>query len=222
MQFLKKNIFLFFWIVAFIEIISQFFNYPIVHFIFKPLLLPILIAAILLKTWSSRYRRLIVTGAFFSFLGDVFLLLENKNPNFFIIGLICFLITHIFYSWYFLKIKKAGISLLKQKPYLLILALLYTAGLLILLIPHLKDLTIPVIIYACVLTIMLLCSLRAYNFLNAASRLSLILGAICFVISDSLLAINKFYAPFAAAGFLIMLTYCLAQYFILNGFIKSI
>jgi uncharacterized membrane protein YhhN len=69
---------------------------------------------------------------------------------------------------------------------------------------------------------MLLSCLRAYNFLNAASRLSLISGAICFVISDSLLAINKFYTPFAGAGFFIMLTYCLAQYFILNGFIKSI
>ena len=222
MQFFKKNIFLFFWIVAFIEIISQFFTNPVVHFIFKPLLLPILIAAVFLKTGPSRYRQLIVIGAFLSFMGDVFLLLENKNPNFFIIGLICFLITHIFYSWYFLKIKKPGISLLKQKPYLLILALLYTSGLLILLIPHLKDLTIPVIIYACVLTFMMLCSLWAYNFLNAASRLSLISGAIFFVISDSLLAIDKFYAPFAFTGFFIMLTYCLAQYFILNGFIKSI
>ena len=180
MQFFKKNIFLFFWMVAFAEVISQLFNYPALHFIFKPLLLPLLIAAVFLNTWPSRYRQLIVAGAIFSFLGDVFLLMENKNASFFIIGLICFLITHVFYSWYFLQIKKVGISMLKQKPYLVLLILLYTAGLLALLVPGLGPLTLPVVIYACVLTIMLLCSLRAYNFLNTASRLSLILGAVFF------------------------------------------
>jgi uncharacterized membrane protein YhhN len=47
------------------------------------------------------------------------------------------------------------------------------------------------------------------------------MGASFFVISDSLLAINKFYQPFAHAGILIMLTYCTAQYFIVQGFIKQ-
>jgi uncharacterized membrane protein YhhN len=45
-------------------------------------------------------------------------------------------------------------------------------------------------------------------------------GAVLFVLSDSLLAINKFYQPLAFAGTLIMLTYCAAQYFIVMGFIK--
>ena len=90
MQFFKKNILLFFWIVALAEITSQLFNYPVCHFIFKPLLVPLLIGTVYLNTWQSRSRQLILAGAVFSFLGDVFLLLENKNPGFFIIGLICF------------------------------------------------------------------------------------------------------------------------------------
>lgn len=221
MQFFKRNTLLFFWIVVLGELISQFLNYELLHFIFKPLLVPLLITAIFLNTWPSKPRQLIVAGAFFSFLGDVFLLIEDKNPNFFIVGLVCFLITHIFYSLYFLQVKKMGISLLKQKPYLLLVTLLYTSGLLYLLVPKLGSLTIPVIVYAIVITIMVLCSLRAYNFSSEVSRLSLVLGAVFFVISDSLLAINKFYAPFSGAGFFIMLTYCLAQYFILTGFIKN-
>jgi hypothetical protein len=40
--------------------------------------------------------------------------------------------------------------------------------------------------------------------------------------SDSILAINKFYQPFEAAGVLIMLTYGLAQFFIVQGAIKYI
>jgi uncharacterized membrane protein YhhN len=221
MQFFKRNIFIFFWIIALGEIISQFFSYQLPHFICKPLLVPLLIAAIFLNTWPSKPRQLIVAGAFFSFVGDIFLLVEDMNPNFFIIGLACFLLTHIFYCLFFLQVKKVGISLLKQKPYLLLFAVLYTSGLLALLVPKLGTLTIPVITYACVLTIMLLCSLRAYNFANEASRLSLVMGAVFFVISDSLLAINKFYAAFTGAGFFIMLTYCCAQYFILTGFIKN-
>ena len=45
-------------------------------------------------------------------------------------------------------------------------------------------------------------------------------GAIAFVISDSILAINKFYAPFEKSSFFIMLTYLVAQYLIVVGILK--
>ncbi|MBL0146409.1 MAG: hypothetical protein IPP48_12355 [Chitinophagaceae bacterium] len=41
-----------------------------------------------------------------------------------------------------------------------------------------------------------------------------------FILSDSLLAINKFYHSFAFAGVQIMATYCIAQYCIVRGFIS--
>jgi len=46
-------------------------------------------------------------------------------------------------------------------------------------------------------------------------------GATSFVVSDSLLAVNKFYQPFAYAGVFIMLTYCAAQYLIVRGYIEQ-
>jgi uncharacterized membrane protein YhhN len=42
-------------------------------------------------------------------------------------------------------------------------------------------------------------------------------GALLFVVSDSTLAINKFYQSFEIAGVVIMLTYGLAQLFIVEG-----
>ena len=45
-------------------------------------------------------------------------------------------------------------------------------------------------------------------------------GALLFILSDSILAINKFYQPFELAGFLIMVTYGFAQLFIVQGAIK--
>ena len=47
-------------------------------------------------------------------------------------------------------------------------------------------------------------------------------GALLFVISDSVLAVNKFYYSFEWAGVVIMLTYGLAQLFICEGAIKYI
>ena len=47
-------------------------------------------------------------------------------------------------------------------------------------------------------------------------------GAMLFIISDSLLAINKFYYPFQMAGIFVMVTYGLAQYFITYGAIRYI
>ena len=45
-------------------------------------------------------------------------------------------------------------------------------------------------------------------------------GALLFVISDSVLAINKFYQSFELAGIVIMLTYGFAQLFIIEGAIS--
>jgi uncharacterized membrane protein YhhN len=47
-------------------------------------------------------------------------------------------------------------------------------------------------------------------------------GALLFVISDSVLAVNKFYQPFALAPVLIMITYGLAQLLITQGAIEYI
>jgi uncharacterized membrane protein YhhN len=46
------------------------------------------------------------------------------------------------------------------------------------------------------------------------------MGAFTFVVSDSLIAINKFVAPLTNANLLIMLTYCLAQIWIVIGTIQ--
>jgi uncharacterized membrane protein YhhN len=44
-------------------------------------------------------------------------------------------------------------------------------------------------------------------------------GSILFLISDSMIALNKFFMEFALAGFWIMITYISAQYLIMRGLI---
>lgn len=219
--FLKKNGFLFFWIIAIADVIAAGSGMVVLHACLKPLLIPVLIVTVLLNTKASKGRSLVITGLIFSSLGDIFLLAEEKNKLFFIPGLICFLVTHLFYSWYFLQIRRTGNSLLKHRPLLILLIVLYTAGLLAWLIPSLGELTLPVVLYACILTGMLLCCLHAFNFVDRTARNLFVAGAVFFVFSDSLLAINKFCASFAYSGFFIMLSYSLAQYFITKGFINN-
>lgn len=219
-SFFKSYGFILFWLIAIVDIVAiSFHNYQI-PFIAKPLLLPVLMITLFSSSHNSDRRWLIMIGLLFSFAGDVFLLFEESNSLFFILGLASFLITHVFYILFFLSPKKAGRSLLIQKPFLILLVIVYSGVLLFFLIPKLGALTVPVVLYAIILSIMFLSSLHVYDKVSTSVGKLFIAGAGFFVLSDSLLAINKFYMPLPAAGFSIMITYCLAQYFIVKGFIK--
>lgn len=219
-RLLGKNIFFIFWIIASLEIIGIIFQIPVVHFILKPLLMPVLMAAVLLLSNNSPGRQKITGALLFAFLGDLFLLFEYKSPLFFMLGLFFFLVTHVFYIFWFYQIGKAGNSIIKRHPYFTILIVLYATTLLYFLMPGLGDMKIPVIIYAVIISVMLNFSLRLPFRISKTTRQLLLTGAFCFVISDSLLAVDKFYKPIPFASGFIMITYCMAQYFIVKGFIR--
>jgi uncharacterized membrane protein YhhN len=215
---------LIFWLVVAVDIIGIAMDSSLLQYIAKPLLMPVLILGLPDASGSSDQvstKKYIISGLFFSWLGDMCLLFEDRHQLFFIFGLVCFLTTHIFYIIYFLKIRSGNICLLKKQPLLPLLVIAYGISLVWLLYPHLADLKIPVMVYAAVICTMLICSLHIFNKVNSPANWYFLSGALLFVISDSLLAINKFYQPFDYSGILIILSYCAAQYFIVNGFIKQ-
>ncbi len=217
----QKKISILFWVIAAAEIISIITVNPVLHFIAKPLLLTVLF--ILLYTTNSAVpgKYILLAGLFFSWIGDVLLMFDSWNDLFFILGLVSFLTTHIFYIVYFLRIISSNTSLLKKKPVLVAIVLAYGITLVWQLFPKLGDMKLPVIAYAFVICGMMICSLHVYNKINKKSAILFVVGAAAFVISDSILAFNKFYQPFTNAGVLIMLTYCLAQYLIVCGYIEQ-
>ena len=214
----KKNI-LVFWLLALLNGIANAVNFSALQMATKPLLVPCLVLLLLGFKSVASGKNLVLTGLFFSWMGDVFLMFEYKNPLFFIFGLASFLTTHILYIVFFLRIKSSNVSLLKRQPWLALLVVAYGFSLVWFLYPNLKDLKVPVIIYAAVICTMLLCSLHIFFKVNRKAAIYYLFGAAAFVLSDSLLAVNKFYQPFTYAGVFIMLTYCAAQYFIIRGFI---
>ncbi|HMQ00766.1 MAG TPA: lysoplasmalogenase, partial [Cyclobacteriaceae bacterium] len=92
--------------------------------------------------------------------------------------------------------------------------------LVIVLYPHLDKLLWPVIIYATVIVWMTLNALFRYGRTNALSFWLVFFGALFFMLSDSMLAINKFMLPFDYAGFFVMFTYITAQYLIVEGLLQ--
>ena len=102
----------------------------------------------------------------------------------------------------------------------LIIILLYFFGMITTLGPKLGPLTVPVIVYAIVISSMLFFALKgSYQWAKIPYQ-SVLIGAILFIASDSILAFNKFYQAIPFASFLIMVTYLAAQYGIVWGILN--
>lgn len=194
-------------------------NNTAIFAITKSLLMPALILLLFFVNTSAG-KNIIIAGLFFSWVGDVLLLFEDKGPLFFIIGLICFLSTHIFYIVYFLKVKSSVTSLIRKQPWMAALVAAYGVSLVMFLSPHLGEMKLPVTIYAVVICTMVICSLHVFNKVNNPSNILFVAGAFLFAASDTLLAINKFYKPFPFAAAFIILSYCAAQFLIVMGVVK--
>jgi uncharacterized membrane protein YhhN len=65
--------------------------------------------------------------------------------------------------------------------------------------------------------VMVLQALFRYGYTNTVSFWFVFVGAILFMISDSMIAVNKFLSSFELAGVAIMVTYILAQFLIIKG-----
>ena len=183
----------------------------------KPLLMPVLIGYFLVVTASQQtgLKKWVLLALFFSWAGDVLLMFQPKDDLFFLLGLSAFLLAHIFYIVFFHQLRMQ--ENIKSNPWLLLLVVIYYAVLISWLSPWLGTMKIPVRIYGIVISFMLMLALHLLSLKDKRSGGCLAVGALLFVLSDSVLAINKFYLPFEAAGIIIMLTYGAAQFFITEG-----
>ncbi len=182
----------------------------------KPILLPFLI----LETYSSenfKTKNLLLSALLFSWIGDIILMFADKGELYFIFGLVSFLIAHIIFILLFTKQEKENTSSNKLFWVGLLIVGFYLFGMLVLLYPSLGDLKIPVTVYAITISTMLLMAIKGYFNWRKPNNLTVLLGALIFVSSDSILAINKFHSTLPQSGFLIMITYIVAQFLITKG-----
>lgn len=211
-----------FLVILFADLIGIYLNNENLRTITKPLLMPVLAIYFLTGTKfaSSNLKAWIFLALFFSWTGDVLLLFEEIHSIFFLLGLCAFLIAQVFYIIFFHNIRMR--EYIRGNALLLLLAIVYYGVLISILSPFLGDLRLPVRIYGVFLSFMLMLAMHTIFSKHKRAGLWMMLGAILFVASDTLLAFNKFYATFNYSGILIMLTYGLAQLFIAHGAAKYI
>ncbi|MBK0394743.1 lysoplasmalogenase family protein [Ramlibacter algicola] len=183
------------------------------HQVFKPAALVALIAFVAVRLWRERramsFDALLLAGLALSLVGDVLLML----PGMFIAGLVAFLLAHLC----FIVLFRQDVGWLPRPRALLATlgagALMY-AVLFASLGPVLRG---AVAAYVVVIATMAAQAIgRAAVLQDRASRLVAV-GAVLFMASDSLLAINRFALPLPLAQVWVLATYYAAQLLIATG-----
>ncbi|MFD2638002.1 lysoplasmalogenase [Piscibacillus salipiscarius] len=163
-----------------------------------PMVLMIIYALINLPKQRFFIHYAVVIGLIFSLIGDVTL-------HWFVIGLSAFLLGHIFYMAGF--ITKFKPSLVRGMTIVPLVIYSYILGNGILNSLTDSSLSFPITLYIIVISAMAWTAIMTRNLYAA-------IGAVLFVISDSILAWNLFVTTIPLSSILVMSTYYSAQFLI--------
>ncbi|MFW9898550.1 MAG: lysoplasmalogenase [Candidatus Thorarchaeota archaeon] len=198
----------------------------ILEHISKPLLMPLLVLYYIFGAIAINIDWLIVVALLCGCVGDVFLMLENKE-KWFMYGMVAFLLGHIFYIISFLLSVGVNIIVFPIYGFVLLIPVIF---ILLLTFPkykdHMGDLKIPVYIYmVTILTMHVSAILRLASFEFYCPCFFLVwFGSILFIFSDSMIAIDTFNKEMKIPKIriYIMLTYILGQFLIVQGVLLSL
>ena len=180
----------------------------------KLVLIPLLLL-VYISSSNAKPQKAIVIALIFSFLGDSLLL--GKNSTFVLSGIVAFLVTQLLYIYAI--VKSSAIHPLGVLLGLTVFGT-YAGVFLYFLFPTLGDFTAAISIYA--LTICSFGILAFQKFFgNPRGGVGLLLGAVLFILSDSMIAINQFYVNYNYFTIEIMATYLVAQGLIIGYFINN-
>ncbi len=217
----KSTMVVLFWLVALIYLVADANTITTLTYITKPALLSILL---IYFWWSVGNKRnqfclWMLAGLIFSVAGDSFLMFEGDL--FFMLGLGSFLLTHVFYILAFCNYANCSPNhYFSARKWPLFLFMVYMVSFMAYLWIDLGNLRWPVLVYGSAIALM---GLSAYNLKGQIPQkvfLLLFIGAVLFIFSDSIIALEKFKSDqlnIPNTRLLIMIPYLLAQYLIVMG-----
>lgn len=186
-----------------------------VYFVFKPLTMLIAIVYVAFRAARAggiaRFDTLLMAALAASLVGDVFLMLPG---NYFIPGLAAFLVGHLFYTTLFRQ------SLAWFPSRLAVVATLgYGVAIYAWLWPGLKGpvLTVAVAAYVSVIALMTAQAIGRATVQGNAAAMAVAVGACVFMLSDSLIAIDRFVQALPQARLWVLSSYYLAQILIAHN-----
>ncbi|WP_439564333.1 lysoplasmalogenase [Microcella sp.] len=177
----------------------------------KPLLMPALLVALVLALPDRRSPLLLWGGLalVFSWLGDV--LLQNPGDVGFLLGMGAFGLAHLAYIALYI-----GPLRTRRVPgWAVSLGVVWWSTMVAVLAFWLGGLLVPVAVYGLVLGAAAVCAI--------ATRPLVAVGAVVFLVSDTLLAFDRFLPGFSVLelDLAIMLAYCLGQGLIIAGVVTA-
>jgi len=162
-------------------------------------------------------------GILMSLLGDMALL--GSSDRMFLLGLVAFLLTHVFYL---IGFKDEVLNFTAWSTVLILFIYVNGVRLLRRIVSAMQAngkgaLSIPVIVYGLVISLMLYAAMATmYDpAWKTSAALLVTVGAILFWISDLILAWNKFVSPLKRGRILNILTYHLGQISLIAGVINQ-
>ncbi len=212
-----------FYIFAIGNLISQVVKIEMLEFATKPLLT----VTLLIHFLSSDMRKkgsltlFMAGGLIFSWIGDVFMLIQHYHEEYFIYGLSGFLLAQLCYIFAYRKARfdqqiKTYQSFVQTRIFFLAFI---GVAVMWLLYPALGSMLIPVAIYTIIIVSMGIAALLRRGWTSEKSFMMVYSGALLFILSDAMIGINKFMDPIVQANLLIMATYITAQFLIVKGII---
>lgn len=193
--------------IAFILTIIPFHPYP-GSFLLKAMPVTILFILVL-RNYAQKGRYALMAGLIFSVAGDI--ILDIDRNRLFIAGLVSFLLAHVFY-------------ILAMKPFIswfpsrwpVLAGLAVFAGIIF---TFLADLPagrlIPVTLY-----LVVICSMSAVALMLKDKYIVVFAGSVLFVISDTIIAVNKFIHEIPHSTVYNISIYFIAQGVIVAGMIQ--
>lgn len=186
--------------------------------LFKPLTMVIAMVFVAARAYSTRasagfsinFERLLLAALLFSLGGDVFLMLPG---DYFVPGLASFLVAHLFYIALFRQGQAWFPSRRALAAVLGVGALMYAVVWGGLGNPVLKA---AVAAYVTVISLMAAQALGRATVQGDAGARWVAVGACIFMLSDALIAINKFVTPVPLSGLWVLATYYAAQMLIVH------
>ncbi|MHA1511846.1 MAG: lysoplasmalogenase [Promethearchaeota archaeon] len=192
----------------------------LIRYTTKPLLMPLLACVYILD--NNNLDLWVVLGIAGGFIGDMCLMIPDpeKTKRFFKIGLISFLLGHVFYIFALISMtdfsKYKWWSLLLSIPYLAIGVIVYPR-----LINHTGKMKIPVTVYLIVIILMGVSTTFLWGSSEPIGVILLMMGALVFIVSDTINAFNKFAKEIPYERLYTMSTYLLGQFLLILGFLYA-
>lgn len=157
---------------------------------------------------AGNVRVLLALGLVMSAIGDVLLALDGL----FVQGLVAFLLAQVIYTVLFATQFRWQPRRLPWAALIVVYAVICT----LYIVPAAGDMMIPVTAYMIAISLMAI----AAGFRDDPRFLWVAMGALIFMVSDTLIAVNRFVSPFEYSGIAVMTSYYAAQLLICVGIVR--